>query len=303
MVRRLLESIGVRSELIEHLDQAQLVFDRPWVFWLGLLLAIPFGFWVASRQQFIKQTSKRLFNWLVALRVLLFLLVAWILAGPNLRLDLQLNRKPIVAVLLDQSRSMNLSVGQFEDESTSADRLRAAGLLEEGQSPSPAKDKQLADLTRLDVIKTLTKRSALWDELLKKFDLRFYGLADSIMPMPADDGKKISELPLTADGDGSRISDGVAQVFDASAGAKVAALWSYLMVAKRRVGRFLTRARKPTKRRCRSTRCQLAHVPLNLTLPSSTFLPPVESSWRSGADWCHHRIERIGRSHCSRATA
>mgnify|MGYP000726774534 CR=1 FL=1 len=46
-----LKSIGVTDDVIEHLDKAQLAFQRPVVLWVGLLLLIPVGMFIYTRQR------------------------------------------------------------------------------------------------------------------------------------------------------------------------------------------------------------------------------------------------------------
>ena len=45
-----LKSIGVTDEVMQHLDQAELTFQRPVVFWIGMILLFPVGYFGHGRQ-------------------------------------------------------------------------------------------------------------------------------------------------------------------------------------------------------------------------------------------------------------
>ncbi|MEO8495564.1 MAG: hypothetical protein ABI614_10880, partial [Planctomycetota bacterium] len=102
-----LKSIGVTDEVIEHLDKAQLAFQRPAVLWIGLILLIPAGYFIYIRQRDNLATLATKFRVaLTATRVFVLAILIAILAGPYLKIDHQITKRPIVAILFDESQSM-----------------------------------------------------------------------------------------------------------------------------------------------------------------------------------------------------
>jgi len=53
---------------------------------------------------------------LTATRVIVLAVLIAILAGPYLKIDHQITKRPIVAILFDESQSMNLPAGPFASE-------------------------------------------------------------------------------------------------------------------------------------------------------------------------------------------
>ena len=97
-----LKSIGVTDEVIEHLDKAQLAFQRPAVLWIGLVLLIPVAYFIYTRQRnnlSVMATKFRVV--LTATRVIVLAILIAILAGPYLKIDHQITKRPIVAILFD----------------------------------------------------------------------------------------------------------------------------------------------------------------------------------------------------------
>ena len=107
-----LRSIGVTDEVLQHLDKAVLDFQRPAVLWVGLALLIPVGYLIVTRQRENLNTVPRRYQWLLSgTRISVLLILIAVLAGPYLKVDLQITKRPIVAVLLDDSQSMELPAG------------------------------------------------------------------------------------------------------------------------------------------------------------------------------------------------
>ena len=112
-----LKSIGVTDEVMQHLDKAQLAFQRPVILWIGLLLLIPVGYFIYTRQRKNLSTLPRKVQiTLTATRVIVLAIMIAILAGPYLKIDHQVTKRPIVAILYDESQSMELPAGPFASD-------------------------------------------------------------------------------------------------------------------------------------------------------------------------------------------
>lgn len=187
-----LQSIGVEGEVLEHLDQAQLAFQRPAVLWFGLLVLIPVACLIWRRQQNLDTPSPRFRLLLNVARVFVLLVILLILSGPYLRLDMTIQKKPILAILLDNTQSMQLPLepGAEVDVPTRYAQAR----------------------------QTLTEANAALEELAEDYDLRIFEFADELQPL-ALDGVTAAE---TKPGVRSFIGEAVQQVVDDAAGKSMA---------------------------------------------------------------------------------
>ena len=88
MMDWLLRSIGVQEDVRSHLERAQLVFQWPLVFWLGLVALVPLGFFIYRHQRPTLATAPRpLRLGLSATRIVILFILILVLAGPYLKLD------------------------------------------------------------------------------------------------------------------------------------------------------------------------------------------------------------------------
>ena len=142
---------------------------------------------------------------LTATRAIILGLMLLTLAGPYLKLDQRVEKRPVVAVVLDHSDSMRLPAGPFENESVTRSLAEATGLVpkpEPGQaadteSPShtvgaagtagttPALSAEVADtlrqISRFDLARSVLRQAGpLWTELEKSHDVRFSLAAVSV---------------------------------------------------------------------------------------------------------------------------
>ena len=107
MIEAFLKSIGVGGDVLEHLDKAELAFQRPVLFGVGLCLLIPIGWFIFRRHRDNLGTLPRKFRiTLTVTRIVVLFILVWMLAGPYLKIDHQITKRPIMAVLLDHSQSM-----------------------------------------------------------------------------------------------------------------------------------------------------------------------------------------------------
>ena len=119
MLSWLLRQLNVTGDLIDHLDQVVFAFHSSWVLWVGVAFACPcrlVHLHLAASQS--ARHAAGLCAVLTMTRVLILALLLFILAGPHLKLEYTVQQKPIVAVLLDHSRSMELPAGPFETDET-----------------------------------------------------------------------------------------------------------------------------------------------------------------------------------------
>ncbi len=132
--------------------------DAPTVFWVGLVLLVPIGLYIAFRhRQSLPYVARPVRGLLTFCRVGVLLVLLFVLGGPYLHLAESVTRKPIVAVALDESASMNLPAGTFEEDELH-DLAKTAGLLDEpaNSSEDQAKDKQAESKKTADKPAALT---------------------------------------------------------------------------------------------------------------------------------------------------
>ena len=117
MMKSFLRSIGVADDFVEHLDQVELAFQRPAFLWVGLFLLIPIGYFIYRRQQRSLNTVPKKFRIaLTVTRVIVLAILFGVSAGPYLKIDHQVTKRPIVAILFDTSQSMQLPAGPFTSD-------------------------------------------------------------------------------------------------------------------------------------------------------------------------------------------
>lgn len=187
-----LQSIGVEGEVLEHLDQAQLAFQRPTVLWFGLLMLIPAAYLIWRRQQNLDTPSPRFRMLLNVARVFVLLVILLILSGPYLRLDMTVQKKPILAILLDNTQSMQLPIDIGAEDEAKTRYVRAQEALADEQD-------------------TL-------EQLAEDYDLRIFEFANELQPLAIEDVSQAETQP----GSNSFIGEAVQQVVDDAAGKSMA---------------------------------------------------------------------------------
>ncbi|HWB13854.1 MAG TPA: hypothetical protein VG826_31800 [Pirellulales bacterium] len=226
MFQSLLRSIGVADDIRSHLEHVTLQVQRPAWLWLGLALLVPIGWFVFRRQRDnLASVPPSLRLGLTATRVLILLLLVLTLAGPYLKLDMKLEKKPIVALLFDQSQSMGLAAGPFDADAALLAAAEATGLQVTDGKVDAATRRALEQMTRAEFIKTAVEHSS--DRWLKpladKYDLRIYSVGKEVRQIPAGDGTFV--LPdvkqLSPE---THLGDGLGQVLDEAAGRQIASI-------------------------------------------------------------------------------
>ena len=102
-----------------------------------------------------------------------------VLAGPFLKLDQTIEKKPVVALLFDRSRSMQLPAGPFETDADALKFAKAAGYATpEGRVDADAR-KALNKVGRARLVEGVVRANAkdLTVPLAEKYDLRYYSFA------------------------------------------------------------------------------------------------------------------------------
>jgi len=232
MLTYLLRLIGVGDEILVRLDQAVLAFQRPGLLWVGLALWIPTGFFIVRRQRAnLATASPRLRTALDVIRLAILGLLLLVLAGPYLRLDYEIDKRPVVALMFDRSASMQLPAGPFEP-GEQADRLARAAFGGEpagelpGKTAAAGRPAAIATMGRAKLAQTVVNAS--WNQFLaplaKRFDLRGYAFAREAVPLVVDPqrpGLALPDLPAH-DAAATHLGDALARVLDDAAGRPVA---------------------------------------------------------------------------------
>jgi hypothetical protein len=227
MLSWLLRQLNVTGDLINHLDQVVFAFHYIWVLWVGVPLLIPVGWFIYTWQRRnLPGTAPSLCAVLTMTRVLILALLLFILAGPHLKLEYTVQQKPIVAVLLDHSRSMELPAGPFETDETLSRIAEAAGYHATGGAPDAETRKALNRIGRAKLSQTVLQTSGrpLTETLAKKFDLRFYSFSDDLKQLGVNPAKPDFPEPPHPGGSATQIGDALDQLRAETAGRKLAGI-------------------------------------------------------------------------------
>lgn len=219
----LLRAIGVQEDVRSHLEHARLVFQWPLVFWLGLLALVPIGFFIYRHQRPTLASAPRpLRIGLSATRIVILCILILVLAGPYLKLDETIERRPVLALVHDHSQSMALSAGPFGDEAQLAAIAAAAGYhVPEGQV-DPETRKLLNQVSRARLVHDVLRArgEAFWKALAEKYEVRHYVLADGLNRLAVEPGSELPEPQPQAPA--TRLGDALAQLLDEAAGRAMA---------------------------------------------------------------------------------
>jgi len=216
----------VTGDLLEHVDEATLAFQRPQLLWIGLIALVPVAYLIYRRQQRNLTTiGWRLRVLLSATRVLILALLIAVLAGPYLKIDRRVDKKPLVAVLFDHSRSMGLPAGPFESDPETALMAEAVGYeVSDGQVTAEVR-KALNQTSRLELAQAAVTQAAtsLLQPLAERFDIEYFTFADALAPLTTDPAQPEFPEP-EASGGATRLGDALASVLDDAAGRPIAGI-------------------------------------------------------------------------------
>lgn len=186
-------SAGIGHELATRIDRAEWHWARPAVLWIGLVLLVPVGLWIARRHAArMPWLTPALRRTLTGCRIGVLAVMVFILAGPFVRLEETIEERPVVAVIRDASASMDLPVGRLPPESVPG-TAGAVGL----DQPPPADTaaitelgERLAGWTRrqlLDNLMTAQGATSL-RQLGDAFEVREYEVGRRPLRLTAADG-------------------------------------------------------------------------------------------------------------------
>ena len=161
-------------------------------------------------------------------------LLVLVLAGPYLKVDYQIDKRPIVAMLFDQSQSMQLPAGPFEDNAEAVKVAQAAGYKVSPGESAPARPdaetrKALNQIGRAKLAQTVVQANAktFTAPMAEKFDVRYYSFAREPVPMGVDPAHPEFADPPNPGGPSTHLGDAVARVLDDAAGRPVAGLFLF----------------------------------------------------------------------------
>src|SRR5437588_5983246 len=184
MLSWLLRQLSDTEQLVEHIDEVQFDFQYGWVLIVGLVLLVPVGAWIVLRQRRnLATVPPKLRITLSLTRIAILALLVLALAGPFVRLDHRDEKKPVVAVLLDHSQSMQLPAGPYESDAELSNVARAAGYRNLDSSARLA----LNRITRAKLThSTLQAARPFLEELSGRFDVRYYSFAQDVTRLGID---------------------------------------------------------------------------------------------------------------------
>jgi hypothetical protein len=237
MLTWLLKTLGVGDELLVRLDEARLTVQRPGMLWVGLALLLPVAYLIIQRQRRnLHGSPPALRLALSATRIAILGLLVGVLSGPYLKLDYQIDKRPVVALLFDQSRSMQLPAGPFEAADEARRIARAAGYQtqgpgETGKAAAGSNDeatalKALNKIARVKLAEDVVRAGAktLTEPLAKRFDVRYYAFAREPEALGLDPGHPAFPEASKAGASSTHIGDALARVLDDAAGRPVAGI-------------------------------------------------------------------------------
>jgi hypothetical protein len=226
MLTRFLKLIGVGDDLLVHLDRAVLAFQRPGLLWLGLALLVPIGIWVVRRQRAnLATASPGLRAALNLTRLAILLLLILVLAGPMLRLDYDIEKRPVVALLFDRSQSMSLPAGPFSKGGEAEAMSRAIDPGNSGAAPAAA----LKSLSRAGLVEAVLNASGprFLHRLAERFEVRSYAFGRAAVRLaPEQQGLRLAELPASDSG-ATHLGDAIARALDDAAGRPMAGVFLF----------------------------------------------------------------------------
>lgn len=222
-----LKTIGVSQQFLAHPEEIKFDFQHWKMLWVGLALLLPISYFIFWWQKRNLLTAPPLLRIALSLtRVLLLLLLVAVLADPIIKLDESREKRPIVALLFDQSQSMQLPAGPFDSEGELMAMAQAAGYrTPDGKIDAEAR-KALNRISRAKLAQTavLAHGKTLLEPLAKKFDLQYYTFAKDITRLGVEPAQPKLPEPPTPGGSATHLGDALAHVLNEAGGRPVAGL-------------------------------------------------------------------------------
>lgn len=223
-----LRMIGVGDAVATRLNESQLLWTRPVLLWIGLVLLVPAALYIVRRHRtalaHIEPVPRR---WLSACRIGVLVVLVFVIGGPYLRLNEEVTSKPFLALVVDDSASMELPAGPFEAQEARELAL-AAGLIAPGDGAEGEAElsadvrRELNNLSRLDLaLRVLLGGGDAWLAALReRFDVRLYRAARGVREMTGEYmANPVDEPGLRED---TNLGAALEHVVDQAAGLDVA---------------------------------------------------------------------------------
>jgi hypothetical protein len=237
MLTRLLRLIGVGDEILVRLDQAVLAFQRPGLLWVGLALLVPVGCFIVRRQRTnLATATPGLRAALNFTRLSILAILVLVLAGPYLRLDYEIEKRPVVALMFDQSQSMQLPAGPLEPGDEADDMVRSAlardpAGLTQTASVKVQERAAVEAMSRSKLAQSVlnANHDRFLGPMSQRFEVRAYAFGRAAVPIALDPKAKALELPELPghDAAATQIGDAIARVMDDAAGRPVAGIFLF----------------------------------------------------------------------------
>ena len=221
LLARLARAAGVGHELASRIDAVEWHWSRPWVLWTGLALLVPLSWWICRRhEQRLPWLAPRLRRALDVCRIGVLALLVFVLAGPFLRLDERIVQKPVVALIVDESDSMELPVGRLPTAGIDA-VADAVGLPApaDGDGAAEALVETLGRMSRREFATGFlaTQSDRLLASIGESFEVRRYAVARRAARRPDAGPAKTPVADPAADiggGADTALGEGIAMALD-----------------------------------------------------------------------------------------
>ncbi len=233
MLKWLLVTIGVGDEFLVRLDQVSASVQRPGLLWVGLALLVPVAVFIVRRHRRNLGTAPPMLRAaLGTTRVAVLLMLVTVLAGPYLRLDYEIDKRSVVALMFDRSQSMQLPAGPFESDDEAAGLIRALGAKASPGDPASdrAEARQSLDRTgraRLAESVVGANAASFTAPLAERFEVRYYTFAREPSPLSVDPAHPAFADPPDPGGPATHMGDAIGRVLDDAAGRPVAGLFLF----------------------------------------------------------------------------
>ncbi len=236
MIGWLLKLLGISNEVASNFSHAELRWGHGELMVIGLVLLVPVSWFIVRRQrQNLAHISPRARQMLSACRIGVLLLLIIVMGAPYLHTDETLDLKPVVAIVVDDSTSMDLPVGPLDSTEASAlgqvievEPPPAGGEKTPDDAALAAQLKRLSAMTRAELLDAVLRKSRteVLEPLAEKFELKVYRVAQSSTPTTLaallDEPKQASSP--AADRNETDLGQAILQVVDDARGRKIAAV-------------------------------------------------------------------------------
>lgn len=180
LLARLARAAGIGHELASRVDAVEWHWARPWVAWIGFALLVPVGWWICRRHaERLPWLGPRLRRVLDVCRIGVLALLVFVLAGPFIRLDERVVERPVVAVVVDESESMDLPVGDLPGPSIAAVAAALGRESPEGDAGVAALAESMGRMSRREFLAALegARPGGILGDAAAGFDVRRYTVA------------------------------------------------------------------------------------------------------------------------------